>query len=206
MKRILCLGVVVAVFSTMPAFAQNEPDTILMVKLPTVNVSAERKWDNDTVRYQYNQTKYYITTILPYLNAATQLYKELEERSLDPGFNKKQRKSFVDAREEELRLRYEDEFTKINETQGALLMKLIARQTGANVYSMLQDYKSGFYAVKWQTWAKINGFNLNKRYDPNDEPMLEHIMDKLGYPLPPFYGERDHTVLQSQQVSYPKKR
>jgi hypothetical protein len=204
MKRILCLGMIVAGSTT--AFAQNGPDTVLMVKLPTVKVSAERKWDNDTVRYQYNQTKYYITTILPYLNAATQLYGEFEQRSQDPGFKKKERKAFLNAKEEELRLRYEDEFTKINETQGALLMKLIARQTGANVYSMLQDYKSGFTAIKWQTWAKINGFNLNKRYNPDEEPMLEHIMDNLGYPLPSFYGERDRTVLQSQQVSYPKKR
>ena len=186
MKRILCLGVVVAVFSTMPAFAQNEPDTILMVKLPTVNVSAERKWDNDTVRYQYNQTKYYITTILPYLNAATQLYKELEERSLDPGFNKKQRKSFVDAREEELRLRYEDEFTKINETQGALLMKLIARQTGVNVYHILSEFKNPVTAIKWQAWARVNGANINRKYRPEEEPMLEQIMEELGYPLPSF--------------------
>ena len=79
---------------------------------------------------------------------------------------------------------------KLNETQGMLLVKLIGRQTGVNIYSMLQEFKNPLTAVRWQTWARLNGFNLNKRYNPDDEPQLERIMEHLGYPLPPFYEER----------------
>lgn len=206
MKGIVSLGALFTILSYSPARAQeaNAPDTMLMVKLPTVNVNAGRKWDNDTIRYQYNQTRYYITTILPYLNAATKLFSELDATINDPGISKKERKAFVATKEDELRDKFENEVKHLNETQGVLLVKLIARQTGVNIYSMLGEFKNPFTAVKWQTWAKFNGFNLNKRYRPADEPMLEHIMEDLGYPLPAVYGEMERTALRNQDVKYPK--
>ncbi|MCD6064311.1 MAG: hypothetical protein K0R82_2222 [Flavipsychrobacter sp.] len=206
MKGIVCLGALVTVFSYMPASAQGvSPDTMLMVNLPSVQVNAERNWDNDTVRYRYNQTKYYITSILPYLNAATQLFSELDAKVNDPNIGKKERKAFVAAKEDELRDKFEGEVKHLNETQGVLLVKLIGRQTGVNIYSMLDEFKNPFTAVKWQAWAKFNGFNLNKRYNPDDEPMLEHIMESLGYPLPAVYGEVERTALKSEQIKYPKR-
>lgn len=206
MIRLVCLGAFIICFSSVPAMAQSSadaPDTMLMVKLPPVKVNAERKWDNDTIRYQYNQTKYYIVTILPYLNEASKLYAEVSEKMKEPGFSKKERKAFVSAKEDELDNKYGNEIRRLNETQGVLLVKLIARQTGANIYDMLDEFKNGFTAVKWQTWARFNGFNLNKRYRPADEPMLEHIMENLGYPLPAVYGEVERTALKNQQVKYP---
>ncbi|WP_276134976.1 DUF4294 domain-containing protein [Polluticoccus soli] len=207
MKGIVSLGALVTILSCSSAQAQdaNAPDTLLMVKLPTVNVNAERKWANDTVRYQYNQTRYYITTILPYLNAATKLFNELDAKVNDPNTNRKERKAFVSSKEDELRDKFENEVKNLNETQGVLLVKLVARQTGVNIYSMLGEFKNPFTAVKWQAWARFNGFNLNKRYTPADEPMLEHIMEDLGYPLPAVYGEMERTALRNQDVKYPKR-
>jgi hypothetical protein len=197
MKWILCLPVLMMSFVSIPAFAQtnSEQDTLLMVTLPLHKVTGERKWENDTVRYRYNQTKYYITTILPYLNEATKMFAELDAKINEPGITKKDRKSFVNTKEDELQERFEADIKKLNTTQGVLLVKLIGRQTGVNIYSMLNEFKNPFTAVRWQTWARINGFNLNKRYDPNDEPMLEHIMESLGYPLPALYGAYENTTV-----------
>jgi hypothetical protein len=208
MKRMVSLVAVILCFAYVPVSAQWEydaPDTMLMVNLPPVNVNAERKWDNDTVRYRYNQTRYYIVTILPYLNAASKLFAELDAKVNDPNISKKERKAFVATKEEELRVQFENEIKRLNETQGVLLVKLIARQTGANIYNMLDEFKSPLMAIRWQTWAKFNGFNLNKRYEPHAEPMLEHIMEDLGYPLPSLYGEVERTALQSRQVKYPRR-
>ena len=174
------------------AGAQDKPvpDTQLHVTMHPVLVSSERQWANDTIRYKYNQMKYYVTTILPYLEQAVRLFNELDAKINDPNVSKKERKAFVNTKEDELRVKFEDEVKKLNETQGMLLVKLIGRQTGVNIYSMLQEFKNPLTAVRWQTWARLNGFNLNKRYNPDDEPQLERIMEHLGYPLPPFYEER----------------
>ncbi len=177
-------------------------DTAVVFKLQEVHVTEGRKWDDDKTRYKYNQMKYYVETILPYLNEATLLFKQLDEKVNDPRISKRERKTFVNSKEDELRTRFEDEVKKLNETQGVLLVKLIGRQTGVNIYSMLNEFKNPFTAIKWQTWAKFNGFNLNKRYDPDTEPMLEHIMESLNYPLPPLYGEREPVVLKNSDVYY----
>lgn len=192
MRYLLVLIVMMtAILPGRKVYAQATDDTALMVMLDRVDVTAERKWENDTVRYHYNQTKYYVKTILPYLNAATKLFKELDAKVNDPNINRRERRAFVNAKEDELRDNFEKEVKKLNETQGVLLVKLIGRQTGVNIYSMLNEFKNPFTALRWQTWARLNGFNLNRKYEPDDEPMLEHIMAGLGYPLPPFYPQSE---------------
>jgi hypothetical protein len=187
MSMVLC-----AVLPFHKAYAQQQApasDTVWTVMMDKVDVTATRNWENDTVRYHYNQMKYYIKTILPYLNEATRLFSELDAKVNDPDISKKERKAFVNTKEDELRDKFEKEVKKLNETQGVLLVKLIGRQTGVNIYSMLNEFKNPFTAIRWQAWAKFNGFNLNRKYDPNDDPMMEHIMESLGYPLPPYYAE-----------------
>lgn len=175
-------------------FAMHD-DTLLVVKMNNVDVVRDRKWSNDTVRYQYNQMKYYVKIVLPYLDAAAKMLAELNEMENNPAISKKERKAFIKTREEELHRRFDEEISKLNETQGVLLIKLIARQSGDNIYSKLEEYKNLLFAVKWQTYARLHGFNLNKHYDPNDEPMLEHIMESLGYPLPAVYGQREDAMV-----------
>lgn len=162
---------------------------MLLVNLPNVNINTQRNWSNDTIRYQYNQMKYYVTTILPYLNAASSIMEELNQKEQNPNISKRERKAFVNTKEDEIRRRFENEISALNETQGVLLVKLIARQSGANIYSKMETYKNALYAMRWQAWARFHGFNLNKKYDPFEEPMLEHIMQSLGYPLPAKYGD-----------------
>ncbi|MBL7682834.1 MAG: DUF4294 domain-containing protein [Flavipsychrobacter sp.] len=182
------LFTILSVILTVNTYAQNR-DTMLLVNLPNVNINTQRNWSNDTIRYQYNQMKYYVTTILPYLNAASSIMEELNQKEQNPNISKRERKAFVNTKEDEIRRRFENEISALNETQGVLLVKLIARQSGANIYSKMEAYKNALYAMRWQAWARFHGFNLNKKYDPFEEPMLEHIMQSLGYPLPAKYGD-----------------
>lgn len=205
--RISTICVLGIMMLNMPGYAQEnvmkQKDTTLVFRLDTVNVTAGRQWENDVTRYQYNQMKLYVTSILPYLNEATRLFTELDQTVNNKNIRKKERKAFVNSKEDELRDHFEAEIKKLNETQGVLLVKLIGRQTGVNIYSMLTEFKNPFTAVKWQTWARFNGFNLNKRYDPDEEPMLEHIMESLDYPLPvEIYGERKPVILKESDIYY----
>ncbi|MBS1585643.1 MAG: DUF4294 domain-containing protein [Bacteroidetes bacterium] len=187
------LGMLFALLCSLyrPAPAQETPassDTMYMVKLPEVDITDERKWANDTLRYRYNQMRYYVKSILPYLNAATRLFNEINTKFSDPNLGHAERKRFVHQKEDEMRLKFEDQVKQLNTTQGVLLIKLIARQTGLNIYKIIGDFKNPFEAMKWQAWARLNGHNINKRYDPTAEPDLEQIMRGLGYPLPVFYS------------------
>lgn len=184
MKRIL-----LALLFLLP-FAAGAQDTSMYMNdsafmLPEAKVTAQ--WLNDTDRYRYNQMKFYVTTILPYLDASTQLFKDVNAKVNEKGISKKQRRKYVNSREDEMRTKFEDKIKQLNVTQGTLLVKLICRQTELNLYKILQEFKNPLTAVKWQTWARLNGLNLDKRYNPREENDLENIMEELGYPLPGSY-------------------
>jgi hypothetical protein len=206
MNKLIPVLLLFTTFTAVQSYAQDNTmkhnDTTVVFKLPQVNVTEGRKWDNDETRYKYNQMKHYVESILPYLNEATVLFKELDAKIKDPNISKRERKAFVNSKEDVLRDKFEGEVKKLNETQGVLLVKLIARETGVNIYSMLNEFKNPLTAVKWQTWAKFNGFNLNRRYVPHEEPMLEHIMESLNYPLPALYGEQEHIALKNSDIYY----
>lgn len=178
--------------SNMATAQKEQPvDTAWHFTMQPITITAERDWENDTLQYRYNQMKYYVTTILPYLDEAVVLFNDLNHAVNDESLSRRERKDYINEKEDELKLRFEDEIVKLNETQGVLLVKLIARQTGVNVYQMLKEFKNPFTALKWLGWAKLNGFNLNRKYHPEEEDNLEHIMEGLGYPLPPYYEKEE---------------
>lgn len=187
MKKYLVLILLVVYSITGNGQTANDVyDTAYNVNLKEVRVTA--KFLNDTDRYRYNQTKFYVTTILPYLNASTKLFKEINAKVQNEDLSRRERKEFVNSKEDEMRSKFEDKVKDLNVTQGVLLVKLIARQTDVNIYHILKEFKNPLTAVKWQGWARLHGLNLDKRYHPEDEPMLENIMEELGYPLPGSYA------------------
>lgn len=190
MKKIIVI--VAILFCTAPwqTASAQQGDTIYMANLPEVVIN--EKWPNDTLQYRYNQMKYYVVSVLPYVNAATKLFNEINAKVNQPGISKTEKRKYVNSREDELRDQFETKVKGLNTTQGTLLIKLIARQTGANIYGILDEFKNPLTAVKWQTWARLNGINLNKKYRPEEERMLEQIMESLDYPLPPFYSPLVH--------------
>ena len=62
-------------------------------------------------------------------------------------------------------------------TQGALLMRLIDRETGINSYELIKTYKSGIAAGFWQGVARLFGGNMKINYAPNgiDAPTEELV-------------------------------
>ncbi len=199
MARILAL---LAIFLILhfPAQAQDQ-DTILMFRLNEVQFKSTRNWASHEERYRFNQTRYYVTTILPYVEAATKIFKEIDA-DLDNTSSRREKKKFVRQKEEELRAQFEDRIKDLNETQGVLLIKLIARQTGLNIYTILSDFKNPLTAMKWQAWARLNGFSIARKYDPSEEELLENVMISLGYPLPEFDDAASTAVVNASPKQY----
>jgi hypothetical protein len=185
------LFVLLIILSVLHCAAQTQQgytnDTNYTVRLKEVDVVA--RWKNDTDRYHYNQMKFYVTTILPYVNAATKLFKEINAEDENQDVSRSERRRFINSKEDDMRSQFEDKIKELNVTQGVLLVKLIARQTDMNIYKILLKFKNPITAIKWQGWARLNGMNLDKKYHPEDEHDLELIMEDLGYPLPASYTD-----------------
>lgn len=165
------------------------PDTAILWRIPETEVKSTQIWDNDTSRYRYNQLKHYVKTILPYLNAATATVADLDAKL--GSLHGADRRRYIAAKDRALREGFEERVKSLNVTQGVLLIKLIGRQTGANLYDIIRETKGGVTALKWQGWARLHGHNIARPYDPAAEPLLERVMRSLGYELPAFYAQAD---------------
>jgi hypothetical protein len=151
------------------------------VKLDEALVKDTRAFSNDTARYRFNQTKYYVTTIWPYVQEAVALVNEVDYKLNVENLSGKKRRNYINDKEAEVKAKVDDKVKSLNTTQGALLIKLINRQTGKNCFNILREFKNPVSATMWQGWAKVHGFNLNEDYDPDKEVLLESVMRSLGH-------------------------
>lgn len=188
MKKILMIGATLLAVSA--AYAQNIPtsDTLTPFGFTLKEVVITDHFTNDAARYQYNQTRYYVLKIMPYLQQATILMAELDQLNANEDQSRHDKRRYTIAKQNALKEQLDEPLKQLNETQAKLLLLLIARQTNKNVFEALKTYKNTATAMKWQLWAKLNGMNLDQHYDPQQNTVLERVMNDLGYPLQMSYA------------------
>ncbi len=91
--------------------------------------------------------------------------------------NDKERRSIMKQAEKEINDNYGEDLKKLTFTQGLILIKLIDRETGSTSYSLVQDLRGKFSAFFYQAFARIWGYNLKIKYDPEgDDKQIEAIV------------------------------
>src|SRR5580693_9367545 len=115
MKKVFTLLLTVSAIYTNGQMPANSNDSSRIYQLEKVDITA--RWKNDTERYHYNQMKYYVTTILPYLNTATKLFKEINTKTEEQDISRKERRQFINSKEQEVRDQFEDKIKGLNVTQ-----------------------------------------------------------------------------------------
>jgi hypothetical protein len=82
-------------------------------------------------------------------------------------------------KENELNKKFKGELENLTMSQGQVLVKLIARQTGKPCYQIIKDLKGGFNARIWQTVAILFDNNLKNNYEPlgEDEAMESIVLE-----------------------------
>lgn len=93
--------------------------------------------------------------------------------------NKTQQRKFMRKYESYVYETYIDSLKQLNMRQGKLFMKLISRQTGESGYELIKEYRGNFPAAFWQTMARLFGANLKTNYDPEEQAMIEDIIQRI---------------------------
>lgn len=154
-------------------------DTIGMVYLDDVYVidKLPKKWVKRQQRYDRLRRNVYKT--YPYAVIAAGVLKDVDANlALIP--DKKAQKAYMKSVEHELKKRFKGELENMTISQGQVLVKLINRQSGRNVFSIIKEVKGGFNAVVYQSVALLFSNNLKKAYDPyGDDKDIEAIVQEL---------------------------
>ena len=147
-----------------------QPDTLIEVLLPDVNIYAGRSVRPMTpeerrqlwrlirdVKIAYPYAKYVASTIIEtyeYMQTLPEKEQELHLKRV----------------EKELKEDMEPKMKDLTLNQGKLLIKLINRQCGMTGYELVQAFLGGFKAWTWQVFARITGASLKATYRPQTDP------------------------------------
>jgi hypothetical protein len=153
-------------------------DSFPTCTLQEVVVVSKRVFKDQAEQYRYNRLRDNIVTVYPYAKEAGTIFSEINDQ-LSQIDKKKERKKFVKQKEKELDMLYENSLKNLTVTQGDLLVKLIARETGLTVYELISEFKNPFSAFYWNKLSAFYGYSLKQQYDPQEQRDIEMIVRSI---------------------------
>lgn len=175
-----------AAFSQEQGFAAinlQGKDTVPMVTLDEVRVFS-RQFSSHEDRLAFERLKNNTYKVYPYVHTAVQIYHEMQN-DLSGMERRREKKRYINAREAELREKFEKEIRNLTKSQGQVLIKLINRETGNNCYTIVKDMKGPVVAFFWNIAGKMYDHNLKEEYKPDENKDLEFIVRMIkNEPLP----------------------
>jgi hypothetical protein len=142
-------------------------DTIPMVNLREFRVFA---WRISDPKEERRLTKLMKNVRIAYPYARLAGIKLLEyEQVLAQAPDDRARRQIMKKVEEEIEAEYGSELRELTISQGKILLKLIDRETGNSSYDLVSDMRGEFRAVFYQGFARLFGYNLKVKYDPQGE-------------------------------------
>ncbi len=146
-------------------------DTIPVIDLKPVTFFAPRYFSSRSEALRYQRLVFNVKRVYPYAQLAGIKLREYNEELSQIVSESKRRRVIRDI-EKEIREEFEADLMRLNRTQGAILIKLIDRETSHTSYELLRDFRGAFSAVFWQSLGRLFGYNLKTPYDPNGEDYL----------------------------------
>ncbi len=141
-------------------------DTVFYDKISPLWITARRKKTTDKQWRDYYKLVYRFARVYPYAKAAGPLLQQADSVILANNMGSVRRDRYIKDIQKQLFKNYESAFRQLSIYDGALLMKLIDRETGMSSYDIIKDYKNGMAAGFWQGVAKLFENDLKSTYDP----------------------------------------
>ncbi len=141
-------------------------DTTFLDRLPAVYFFGRGRHNSEKSWRDYYRLVWRFARVYPYAQASGKLVHQVDS-TLDAehyGFIRKER--YISAIQKQLFKDFEGSFREMSIQQGAVLLKLIDRETGITSYDLIKNYKSGVAAGFWQGVAKLFDNDLKSQYDP----------------------------------------
>lgn len=156
-------------------------DTLLFVNLPEVDISLMNHYFEITETASGRRLVRNVRKAYPYAKLAGQKFHEYDTLLLAAKTDADRRKMMKQA-EKEITDQYTEELKDLTLSQGAILIRLIDRETGDTSYKVLQELRGKVRAVFYQGFARLWGYNLKTEYDPKlneEDDKIETIVTLL---------------------------
>lgn len=173
---VLILWTVSGVFINENVFAQPGPNDTIRTEAVIIGGDTLPYWLLPSVEYgqfigtaarrkEIDRLRAKVYKVYPYAIQAKQVLNKIDY-DLGENAKRRDRKKYLAALDAELNKKYKDELKEFSTSEGQILVKLINRETGRDVYSLIKELKGGFNARMYQTAFKFFDNNLKTQYDP----------------------------------------
>lgn len=149
-------------------------DTILIVHLPEVDIDLMNRYYQITETRQGRRLVSNVRKVYPYAKLASDKLQEYDT-ILAHASNDSERRQLMKQAEQEITDRYTEELEHLTFSQGAILIRLIDRETGNTSYKLVQELRGKVRAFFYQGFARLWGYNLKTKFDPKNDPEDEQI-------------------------------
>jgi hypothetical protein len=153
-------------------FKRDKPqdeDTLYHLFLDSVTIEAR-----NLKNYNFNRYQYVVSKVYPLADSAVVLFNKVNETTSD--MRRREGKKYRKKLEKDLKEQFEDRLKKMSRTEGLVLIKIIERNTGMSLYTLLKDVKNPSTAWWWQNLGRLYGYDLKEGYSADTNPMLESII------------------------------
>ena len=186
MKKLIFL---ISVVYCSSVFSQND-DLLIMVEgdsIPTTSIGLNEitifpplVFSNYDERLNYYTVKRKTLKVYPYAVLASKRLEKLNERLLliKGRVNKKK---YTRAVEKYIENELSAQLKKLTRTEGQILVKLIHRETGKTVYSLVRELRNGFRAFSYNSLGKLFDISIKKEYDPEknkEDAIIEDVLKR----------------------------
>ena len=153
-------------------------DTIPVIPLKEVNVYALKVIKNKREARRFSRLVRNVKKVYPYAKIAGIKLNKYNDILLKTE-NERERRKIMKKAEDEIQEEFGKDIKKLNFSQGKILIKLIDRETENSSFKLVQDLRGKFQAFFWQAFARIFGYNLKVKYDPEDEDRNIEMIVKM---------------------------
>ena len=141
-------------------------DTTYLDKLPPIYIIGRGKARSEKQWRAYYKLVWRFARVYPYAQASGQLIKQVDSTLNAEHYRGLKKERYIDAVQKQLFRDFEKPMRNMSIQQGALLLKLINRETGLTPYIIIKDYKNRVAAGFWEAVAKLFDNSLKTGYDP----------------------------------------
>jgi hypothetical protein len=148
------------------------------VNLEGIDVYSFRPFENKRDYRRHNRLVNNVKKVYPWAKLAGRKLIEYESILMNTSTEREKRK-IMKKIENEIHAEYGGELKKLTISQGKILIKLVDRETGSSSYDLVKDFRGHFMAFFYQSFARIFGYNLKIKYDPEGEDRDIELIVKM---------------------------
>lgn len=153
-------------------------DTIPFAEISGVEVFAFKIFKTRHESQQNARLVRNVKKVYPYAKLAGSKLREYE-LILSKVETEREKNKIMKALEQEIKDEYGKELEKLTISQGKILIKLIDRETGNTSYELVKDFRGSFLAFFYQSFARIFGYDLKTKYDPDGEDQNIEVIVRM---------------------------